>query len=146
MRVLLSLLLLLSACGGDGEPALADVTFTTPLGAATIRAEVARTQAEQARGLMLRDRLAQDRGMLFVFEGVAPRRFFMKDTLIPLDLVSIRARAVVAVQRMEPCTSDPCPITTTPPADAALEINAGRAEALGVVSGATVSSSALPDQ
>src|SRR5690349_8899164 len=90
--------------------------------------QVAATQAMQEHGLMGVKKLAADHGMLFVWNDVAPRQFYMKDTLIPLDLISIRARVVVGVATMTPCKADPCPITSTPPADAALEVPAGTAK------------------
>jgi len=106
--------------------------------------QVAATEALREHGLMGVKQLAADRGMLFVWGDVAPREFYMKDTLIPLDLISIRARTVVGVATMTPCKADPCPITKTPPADAALEVPAGTAERAGISAGAPVGSSALP--
>jgi uncharacterized membrane protein (UPF0127 family) len=87
--------------------------------------------------------LAPDRGMLFVWGDVAAREFYMKNTLISLDLISIRAHKVVGVATMEPCKQVDCPITTTPPCDAALELPAGTAARAGVVAGSEIQSPAL---
>ena len=148
-RSLPAFFLVLAACGGGGAaPERAAVAFDTPRGTFTVRAEVADDATERARGLMHRTSLGPNEGMLFLFEDApAPRDFYMLNTLIPLDLVSIRAGRVVGVQRMVPC-DDPAacetPITTTPPADAAVELSAGTAERAGITPGALVSSDLLP--
>lgn len=120
-------------------------TTDVSIGARVFHVQVAATEALRERGLMGVKSLAADRGMLFVWTDAAPRQFYMKNTLIPLDLISIRARAVVGVATMVPCTAEPCPITSTPPADAALEVPAGTAKRAGITTGAPVESSALDD-
>ena len=127
-------LALLSACVGARTT---DVT----IGTHRFHVQVAGTDALREHGLMGVKKLAAEHGMLFVWKDVAPREFYMKDTLIPLDLISIRGRAVVGVATMTPCKADPCPITTTPPADSALEVPAGTAERAGISAGAPVESS-----
>jgi len=116
-------------------------TTEVTIGAHRFHVQVAATEALREHGLMGVKKLAADHGMLFVWKDVAPREFYMKDTLIPLDLISIRGRAVVGVATMTPCKADPCPITTTPPADSALEVPAGTAERAGICAGAPVESS-----
>jgi len=116
-------------------------TTEVTIGAHRFHVQVAATEALREHGLMGVKKLAADHGMLFVWKDVAPREFYMKDTLIPLDLISIRGRAVVGVATMTPCKADPCPITTTPPADSALEVPAGTAERAGISAGAPVESS-----
>jgi len=132
----LGLMLLLAAisCGGGPAARIADVK----IGALVIHAEIADTEALRARGLMNRSSLAADGGMLFVWKDAAVRSFWMKDTLIPLDLISMRAHHVVGVTTMQPCRADPCPSTGTPSADAALEVPAGTAERAGIAAGALV--------
>jgi len=129
-------LALLCACVGARAT---DVTFGTH----RFHVQVAATEALREHGLMGVKKLAADHGMLFVWKDAAPRQFYMKDTLIPLDLISIRAGTVVGVATMAPCRADPCPITNTPPADAALEVPAGTAERADISAGAPVESSAL---
>lgn len=63
--------------------------------AATVRAQVARTNAQRERGLMGVTSLKPHTGMLFVFSNDAPVGFWMKDTLIPLDMVFIGAKGQV---------------------------------------------------
>ena len=118
-------------------------TTDVTIGAHRFHVQVAATKALREHGLMGVKKLAADRGMLFVWKGVASREFYMKDTLIPLDLISIRAHKVVGVATMVPCTKDPCPITKTPPADAALEVPAGTAKSAGIAAGALVELSAF---
>jgi len=129
-------LALLFACVGARST---DLT----IGTHRFHVQVAATEALREHGLMGVKKLAEDHGMLFVWKDVAPREFYMKDTLIPLDLISVREGTVVGVATMTPCKSDPCPITTTPPADSALEVPAGTAERAGISAGAPVESSAL---
>ena len=118
-------------------------TTNVTIGRQVFHVQIAATEALQERGLMGVKTLAPDHGMLFVWKNVAAREFYMKNTLIPLDLISIRAHSVVDVATMVPCKADPCPITPTPPADAALEVPAGTAKRAGISAGAPVESSAL---
>jgi hypothetical protein len=107
------------------------------------RAELADTPAERARGLMFREALAPDAGMLFLFER--PRRvsFWMKNTLISLDMLFIDTdgQIVHIAERTEPETLDPH--GPDQPVRAVLEINGGFAERLGIRVGDSVRSPAL---
>ena len=105
---------------------------------ASITAELAVTDAERARGLMFREKLLPDQGMLFVFQREDIHAFWMKNTLIPLDILWLdRDRRVVHIERgVPPCTSDPCP--SYGPARAGLyvlELAAGAADRLGLKPG-----------
>jgi len=92
--------------------------------------ELARTPEEKAKGLMFQSSLPEDHGMLFVFEDEAPRSFWMKNTLIPLDMVFISAdmKVVEIKANIPPCEKDPCSAYNSKPAKYVLEINAGLAE------------------
>jgi uncharacterized membrane protein (UPF0127 family) len=72
--------------------------------------EIAVTAAERSRGLMQRESLPKDRGMLFVFPEEGLHRFWMKNTLIELDIIFIGAdhRVVSISRRAQPCRKDPC--------------------------------------
>lgn len=94
---------------------------------ATLRVEIARTPQEQSQGLMQRTSLEEGSGMLFVFEDSAVRSFWMKQTLLPLDILFFDSDgSFVSRASMVPCTADPCPLTSSVfPAAFALEVNAG---------------------
>lgn len=104
-----------------------------------IQLELAVTPAEHERGLMFRPHLASDRGMLFLFDQPLVPDFWMKNTLIPLDMVFIGSGGVVVdiAADVQPCRAEPCP-QYSPRADctAVLEVGAGTAAAHGVVRGA----------
>ena len=104
----------------------------------SIMAELAVTDAERARGLMFRERILPDQGMLFVFEEEGIYPFWMKNTLIPLDILWLgRDRRIVHIAAdVPPCEADPCP-TYDPdiPASYVLELKAGEARARGLKPG-----------
>ena len=86
------------------------VTATVELSEQTIGLEVAQTPQQQAIGLMAREALADDRGMLFPFEPARPVSFWMKNVLIPLDMVFIYDDKIVAIASdVPPCEAAPCP-------------------------------------
>ena len=97
--------------------------------------ELARTEAEQARGLMFRTELAPDRGMLFPYSPPQPVAFWMKDTLIPLDMIFIRAdgRILRIAENTEPHSL--AIISSGGPARGVLEVIAGTAQKYGIVPG-----------
>ena len=107
------------------------------------RLEVARTPSERARGLMERANLPQEDAMLFVFEAEEYRAFWMKNTLIPLDILFLDARGVVVdVQTMYPqigAADNALKVyRSARPARYALEMNAGLSESLGIAPGTQV--------
>jgi uncharacterized membrane protein (UPF0127 family) len=97
-------------------------------GSRCLRVEVARTQAQRAKGLMFRSSLKQGRGMLFVFPRDDYWGFWMKNTHIPLDIIWLDKdkKVVYKVENAQPSTADPPP-TFRPvlPAAYAVEANAG---------------------
>jgi len=99
--ILVSALLLLVA-GGCTSP------FIT-INEKRITVELADTPAERARGLMFRESLCETCGMLFVFEEEGKYSFWMKNTLLPLDMIFIDSDGVIAdILSAEPCRIEPC--------------------------------------
>ena len=107
-----------------------------------VQVEIADTDAERQTGLWGRPTLAEDAGMLFVFDQEQPLSFWMKDTLIPLSIAYISAEGrIVDIQDMPPLDETPHP--SAEPAQYALEVNQGFFAERGVAVGDTVE---LPGQ
>jgi uncharacterized membrane protein (UPF0127 family) len=108
--------------------------------------EVADDEAERERGLMFRDSMPVDHGMLFVHERDEPQAYWMKNTKIPLDILYFdSSRKFVSVQkRVPPCSAgNQCPpYASEGSVRYVLELNAGQAEALGVAKGDEITFSA----
>ena len=96
--------------------------------------ELAQTADEQALGLMFREEMADDHGMLFIFPVESMRSFWMKNTRIPLDIFYFDAdlKLVSVSKNAKPCKTRRCPTYPSDgPARYVLELNAGKAEELG---------------
>ncbi|MBE5317522.1 MAG: DUF192 domain-containing protein [Xanthomonadales bacterium] len=97
--------------------------------------EVVQTEAARQQGLMHRTELPSDQGMLFLFDRTQPLAFWMKNTLIPLDIFYFddQRRLVSVARNVPPCKSAICPsYPSAGPSLYTLELNAGSADALGV--------------
>ena len=93
-----------------------------------IEAEIADTQALREHGLMHRTHLNENHGMLFVYPDQAIRGVWMKNTLIPLDVLFISddGKIVTLLRNLQPCRQEPCPISiSSADAQYMLEVNAG---------------------
>ncbi|MBW3594169.1 MAG: DUF192 domain-containing protein [Actinobacteria bacterium] len=113
--------------GSDDEEVFVDV-------------EIAQTEEHRQRGLMHRDSLPDDAGMMFVFFEPTTGGFWMKNTRIPLSVAFIgEDQTILEIIDMDPCTEDPCP-TYSPKAEytAALEVNQGAFDEWGIEVGDTV--------
>ncbi|MFL6764907.1 MAG: DUF192 domain-containing protein [Sphingomicrobium sp.] len=96
--------------------------------------EVAATPEQQERGLMFRKSLAGDRGMIFPYQPPQEVAFWMKNTLIPLDIIYIRSDGtIVRIVHAEPM--DLTPLPSGEPITGVLEIRGGRAAELGIKEG-----------
>jgi uncharacterized protein len=136
--ILLAFILIIPACT-QKQPAL---VIHSASGDHQVKVEVVTRPADQARGLMYRRSLEKDSGMLFIFGKEEPQSFWMKNTLIPLDMIFIsRDLAIVDITTMQPCTTDPCPdYTSRQPAQYVLEINAGYSRSHSIALGDRISS------
>ena len=97
--------------------------------------ELAETEDKQALGLMFRDSMADDHGMLFLFPVESRRSFWMRNTRIPLDIFYFDAdlRLVSVAAGAQPCRTPQCPgYPSEGPAQYVLELNAGKAAELAV--------------
>jgi len=111
--------------------------------AAQLRVQVAATEPQRERGLMGVRKLAPHAGMLFVFDNDAPIEFWMKDTLIPLDMVFIAKNGTVrSVFRNVPIVATDTPDALVPRRDGVakyvLELPAGEAARDGLVPGVII--------
>jgi hypothetical protein len=151
-RALLSLAMMLAL----GAPALAacpqapqslrtePLAIATQRGQARFTVEIADTGETREIGLMCRTHLAGDRGMLFDFKTPQPVSFWMKNTLIPLDMVFIAADGRVVSVASNAIPKDETPINSAGIILGVLEIAGGRAAALGIEPGDRVRERIFP--
>ena len=112
------------------EPLVAE----TDAGERAFNVEIADDPVERSRGLMFRQEMDNDHGMLFVFEESQPVGFWMKNTPLPLDLVFIGQDGKVrAIEKGEPFSE--APIAPGEPVQFVLELNAGTAAEAGIENG-----------
>lgn len=90
-----------------------------------INVEIADDNEEKMRGLMFRENLNEDDGMLFVFEDESYQTFWMKNTLIPLDIIFVDKNfEIVDIKSAVPCEEEPCKLhKSSKPAKYVLEVN-----------------------
>ncbi|MFM1878291.1 MAG: hypothetical protein RLZZ241_1157 [Bacteroidota bacterium] len=101
--------------------------------------EFAETDYEIQTGLMYREKLGNSEGMLFLFKTEAPHAFYMKNTLIALDLLFIRSDSSIAHIARNAKPLDESSIPSGAPVQFVLEINAGLSTQLGIKEGHKVS-------
>jgi len=97
--------------------------------------ELAKTRAQQARGLMHRTEMAKDAGMLFIFDDEDERTFWMKNTLIPLDMLFVAKDGEIHHIHHNARPQDLTHITSEREAMAVFEINGGMSDKLGISAG-----------
>jgi len=108
------------------------LTIRTASKSHVFRIEVARTEVEQARGLMFRSRLAPNEGMFFPMHPPRMASFWMKNTVIPLDMIFVRADGTIARIAAKTVPYSLAPVSSGEPVAAVLEIAGGRAAELGI--------------
>jgi uncharacterized membrane protein (UPF0127 family) len=128
----------LAGCGGGFDQTTG--VIKTVGGPVTLELEIAESHDERQQGLMGRESLAEQAGMLFVYPEPHRGSFWMKDTLIPLSIAFLGDRGrVLKILDMEPCRADPCPLYDPGISySAALEVNQGAFDRWGVEAGDVV--------
>jgi uncharacterized membrane protein (UPF0127 family) len=115
------------------------LTITTTAGRKhRFTVEVARTEAQQAQGLMNRQSLAADRGMIFPYDPPVAASFWMKNTLIPLDMIFVRSDGTIARIEANTAPLSLDPVVAGEVVGAVLELAGGRSAELGITAGAKV--------
>lgn len=114
---------------------LLPVVIRTARGSHRFDVEVAATPQEQEKGLMFRKELAADGGMLFPMEPPRTASFWMKDTLIPLDMIFIHTDGTIAFLKSDAQPYSRIPVSAGVPVAAVLELRGGRAAELGIAEG-----------
>jgi uncharacterized protein len=152
--VLLPLLLAISSCAaapsgtkhagcqpgeaqGASEAGLAQVELCIQTASKTrsFIVEIAETSPQQAKGMMFRTELSDDRGMIFPFREKRMASFWMKNTVIPLDIIFIREDGSIEniAENTIPYSTDP--VQSTAPVSAVLELRGGLTSELGITAG-----------
>jgi len=145
---LAALALLMTACAADAAPAarpapaaakapagFETLEVVTPKGRTRFFVEIADTDAKRERGLMFRKSLAADRGMLFDFKTPREVAFWMRNTLIPLDIIYIKADGTVLSIARNATPLSEAPIPSGGPTLGVLELAGGRAAEIGLLPG-----------
>ena len=114
------------------------IEIRTGEGVRTFTIEIADEPAEQARGLMFRPSMAPDAGMLFIFDPPSRASFWMRNTMIPLDMLFIDDTGTVESIAVRMDTYSTRASASEGPVRAVLEINGGLSEKLGIVPGVQV--------
>ena len=127
MPLVLFFVAISSGCIGQQKFETTKVTITSSKAETVVYAEIADNPVKRTMGLMNRSSLDESTGMLFIFEDEQQRSFWMKDTLIPLDIMFIDSEFnIVDIQTMQPCKKVICPsYKSASPAMYALEVNTG---------------------
>ena len=138
----LFVLLCLLVAGCDSTPSSGLRTIPVPIGTRTFTLEIAETPEASRKGLMERDELPADHGMIFIFTNEAPRGFWMHHTRFPLDIIFLDQKAkVVSIKAMK--AYDEHTTSSDAPARYAIELNKGAAADAGVKVGDAI---ALPPE
>ncbi len=118
----------------EGELKITKTDSTT----VTIDIEIANTEFETQTGLMYRDVMAKNQGMLFIFDDETERFFYMKNTKIPLDIIYINANKTIVSFQKNAKPMDETSLPSNLPAKYVLEVNAGLVDTWGISVGNTI--------
>jgi uncharacterized protein len=123
----------LAACSDEGR-----LVLHTDSGEHSFNVELVDTPETRQQGLMFRQELADDAGMLFDFKAERPVSFWMQNTYIPLDMIFIDAKGVVKTIHDNARPHDTTSIPSNVPVQFVLEIPGGRSEEIGLKPGDTM--------
>jgi uncharacterized membrane protein (UPF0127 family) len=141
-RIGLALALIVSAAAARAEPLVIHAGGS----AYKFEVEIVTTPDGRERGLMFRKSLAANAGMLFIYPDEKPVSFWMKNTLIPLDMLFLKADGSIAHIAHNAVPMDETPIDSGAPVKAVLEVKGGTAEGLGIKEGDRVDYPDRPSQ
>lgn len=132
------------AMAGESGPETPRVQFSDANGEFFV--ELATTDHERRKGLMYRPKMQDRWGMLFIYEAAERRSFWMKNTLIPLDMIFVdeSGRVVHVIHEAEPETTTPR--RSEGPAKYVVELNGGEAREFGIEAGARMEVANIPDE
>lgn len=137
LSVLISILIIaLAGCGL--EPPTIKISVENNSRVVAVKVEIADTREKRERGLMYRAKLDGNKGMWFQFDAEEPQAFWMKNTLMPLDIMFFNGDGdiVKIIRNMESCKLEPCPYYSSEvPAKYALEVAAGFVERNSIEAG-----------
>ena len=121
------LLIFLVGCAKNFNKNLSEVSIGSGKKLIKINAEIADDSNEMEKGLMFREKLNENDGMLFVFDDESYQAFWMKNTLIPLDMIFIDKNfEIIDIKNAHPCKVEPCDLyKSAKPAKYVLEVNGG---------------------
>jgi uncharacterized membrane protein (UPF0127 family) len=130
MPLLAALFMICGCTGSPAPPSSGLPTTTLRLGNKTFVLEIAATSESRERGLMRRDSMPADHGMIFVFPTQQPLAFWMRNTRIPLDIVYVdQTGRIVSIKQMKPY--DTTEVRSDSPAKWAIELNKDAARDAG---------------
>lgn len=144
LAALFAVLLVRSAGAGTCAPDVAQIRGA--FGEARFSVELADTRKARSRGLMFREQMSKSAGMLFVYPRPVAASFWMKNTLIPLDMIFMDKRGVVTRVHENAVPGDLTPIPGGAGVMLVLEINGGLAGRLGIAPGATLRHPSVPQE
>jgi uncharacterized protein len=133
----------LAACDDAQSRSDSTLIIATRSARHTFTIELARTRSQMERGLMFREQLAADHGMLFLYDSDRAVAFWMKNTLIPLDLLFIGSDGTILQIAKRAVPLSTAVIAAQMPVRAVLEVNGGTADRLGIAVGDRVLYSAF---
>lgn len=139
--VLAQILALTGPAAAGCQPDTAELRWSG--GAARFRVEIADTAAEREKGLMFREKLSASAGMLFVYDAPEHAYYWMKNTLIPLDIVFVNSAGTVTRIAADAVPGDETALDGGEGVRYVLEINGGMAKRLGLAEGAQLRNDAM---